>query len=151
MEFGCQIKFWKFWIFGFGSSFVHISSISKIKTRFMLGFQPRIWILFPKCHYFTLEKLNFSTLRSPALFEASIMQNWKKLFSFHDCFPKGETNFECLVLNLHTLNYHTWHLQASWGKFPLQRSLDTWWGTFLMDTLSVHSRWQRSRRSTILT
>ena len=38
---------------------------------------------------------------------SSIMQNWKKLLSFHYCIPKGVTNFECLLLNLHTLNYHT--------------------------------------------
>ena len=38
---------------------------------------------------------------------SSIMQNWKKLLRFHYCIPKGVTNFECLLLNLHTLNYHT--------------------------------------------
>ena len=37
---------------------------------------------------------------------SSIMQNWKKLLRFHYCIPKGVTNFECLLLNLHTLNYH---------------------------------------------
>ena len=37
---------------------------------------------------------------------SSIMQNWKKLLSFHYCLPKGVTNFECLLLNLHILNYH---------------------------------------------
>ena len=35
-----------------------------------------------------------------------IMQNWKKSLSFHDCLPKVVTNFECLLLNLHPLNYH---------------------------------------------
>ena len=38
---------------------------------------------------------------------SSIMQNWKKLLRFHYRIPKGVTNFECLLLNLHTLNYHT--------------------------------------------
>ena len=38
---------------------------------------------------------------------SSIMQNWKKLLSFHYCLPKGVTNFQCCILNLHTLNYHT--------------------------------------------
>ena len=37
---------------------------------------------------------------------SSIMQNWKKLLSFHYCLPKGVTNFQCCILNLHTLNYH---------------------------------------------
>ena len=36
-----------------------------------------------------------------------IMQNWKKLLSFHYCLPEGVTNIECLLLNLHTLKYHT--------------------------------------------
>ena len=40
---------------------------------------------------------------------SSIMQNWKKLLSFHDCLPKEEINFEFLLLNLHTLNYHILH------------------------------------------
>ena len=40
---------------------------------------------------------------------SSIMQNWKKLLRFHYCIPKGVTNFECLLLNLHTLNYHSCH------------------------------------------
>ena len=34
------------------------------------------------------------------------MQNGKKFLCFHDCLLKGETNFECHFLNLHTLNYH---------------------------------------------
>ena len=38
---------------------------------------------------------------------SSIMQNWKKLLNFYHCLPKGVTNFECLLLNLLTLNYHT--------------------------------------------
>ena len=38
---------------------------------------------------------------------SSIMQNWEKLLRFHYCIPKGVTNFECLLLNLHTLNYHS--------------------------------------------
>ena len=29
-----------------------------------------------------------------------------KSLSFHDCLPKGVSNFECLLLDLHTLNYH---------------------------------------------
>ena len=35
----------------------------------MHGFQPEIWILCPNFFYFTLEKLNFYTLRGPALFD----------------------------------------------------------------------------------
>ena len=35
----------------------------------MHGFQPGIGILLPKFYYFTLEKLNFYTLRGPALFD----------------------------------------------------------------------------------
>ena len=37
---------------------------------------------------------------------SSIMQNWNKSLSFHDCVPKGLTNFECPIWKLHTLNYH---------------------------------------------
>ena len=37
---------------------------------------------------------------------SSIMQNWKKLLSFHYCLPKRVTNFECCILNLLTLKYH---------------------------------------------
>ena len=44
---------------------------------------------------------------------SSIMRNCKKLLSFHCCSPKGVTNFECLLLNLHTLNYHNAHRLAS--------------------------------------
>ncbi len=40
---------------------------------------------------------------------SSIMQNWMKLLIFQYCIPKGVINFECLLLNLHTLNYHTLH------------------------------------------
>ena len=32
------------------------------------------------------------------------MQNWNKSLRYHECTPKGITNFECLLLNLHTLN-----------------------------------------------
>ena len=34
------------------------------------------------------------------------MQNWKKSLSFHGSLPNGVANFECLLLNLHTLKYH---------------------------------------------
>ena len=37
---------------------------------------------------------------------SSIMQNWKKLLSFHYCLPKGVTDFQDCILNLHNLNYH---------------------------------------------
>ena len=40
---------------------------------------------------------------------SSILQNWKKLRVFHYCLAKGRTNFECVILILHTLNYHTYH------------------------------------------
>ena len=69
----------------------------------MHGFQPGIWILCSIIFYFTLQKLNF--LHSEARL-SSIMQNWKKLLRFHYCIHKGVTNFECLLLNLPTLNYH---------------------------------------------
>ena len=38
---------------------------------------------------------------------SSITQNWNKSLSFHNCVPKGLTNFECPIWKLHTLNYHT--------------------------------------------
>ena len=37
---------------------------------------------------------------------SSITQNWNKSLSFHNCVPKGLTNFECPIWKLHTLNYH---------------------------------------------
>ena len=43
---------------------------------------------------------------------SSLMQNWKKLPCFHDCLTKGVPNFECLLLNLHTLNHNT---QKGWS------------------------------------
>ena len=38
---------------------------------------------------------------------SSILQNWKELLIFHYCLAKGWTNFECVILILHTLNYHS--------------------------------------------
>ena len=38
---------------------------------------------------------------------SSILQNWKKLLIFHYCLAKERTNFECVILIFHTLNYHT--------------------------------------------
>ena len=35
------------------------------------------------------------------------LKNWEKLVYFHECLPKGLTNFGCRKLKLHTLNYHT--------------------------------------------
>ena len=40
---------------------------------------------------------------------SSILQNWKKLLIFHYCLAKGLTNFECVILIFHTLNYHNIH------------------------------------------
>ena len=56
--------------------------------------------------FFTLLSRNSIFLHSEARL-SSIMQNWKKLLSFHYCLPKGVTNFECCILNLLTLKYHT--------------------------------------------
>ena len=59
-------------------------------------------------------------LHSEALL-SSIMQNWKKSLSFHDCIP-----FDSLLLNLHTHNYHT---MAHCKKFEIitlpQKSIRT--------------------------
>ena len=40
---------------------------------------------------------------------SSILQNWKKLLMFDYCLAKLQTNFECVILILHTLNYNTVH------------------------------------------
>ena len=37
---------------------------------------------------------------------SSILQNLKKSLFFHDWIPKGLTNFECVIINFHNLNYH---------------------------------------------
>ena len=61
----------------------HISSsISKNKTSFMHGFQTGIWILFPKFYHLKLEKLNFSTIRDPALFDYAKL---KEIVQVLDC------------------------------------------------------------------
>ena len=58
---------------------------------------------------------------------SSIMQNWKKLLSFHYCLPKGVTNFECLLLNLHTLNYHNMRCHVCHKrKFQKTYSIHSW-------------------------
>ena len=49
---------------------------------------------------------------------SSITQNWNKSLSFHDCVPKGLTNFECPIWKLHTLNYHTLECSPSNGERP---------------------------------
>ena len=54
---------------------------------------------------FTLLFRNSIFLHSEARL-SSIIQNWRKLLSFHYCLPKGVTNFQCCILNLYTLNYH---------------------------------------------
>ena len=51
---------------------------------------------------------------------SSILQNWKKLLIFHYCLAKGRTNFECVILILHTLNYHILHTYLSISSGPLQ-------------------------------
>ena len=57
------------------------------------------------------QNFNTSPLRN-SIFQPSeaplslILQNWKKLLFFHDCIPKGLTNFECVIINFHNLNYH---------------------------------------------
>ena len=47
-----------------------------------------------------------------------ITQNWKKSLSFHDCLPIGVNNFECLLINLHTLNYRPRHILAQVTFWP---------------------------------
>ena len=38
---------------------------------------------------------------------SSFRQSFKKLLRFYLLEPKGPANFECPILKLHTLNYHT--------------------------------------------
>ena len=61
--------------------------------------------------FFTSRLKNSIFLHSEAQL-SSMMQNWKKWLNFYNYIPKGVTNFECLLLNLITLNYHTVHLAA---------------------------------------
>ena len=55
----------------------------------------------------------YTMLRDFTMLTSQNRDNWKESLSFHDCLPKGVTNFECLLLNLHTLNYHTIPLKIS--------------------------------------
>ena len=57
------------------------------------------------------------------------------VLSFHYCLPKGVTNFECLLLNLHTLNYHNKHLYLPchleiktkiWRKLKQKIDTESW-------------------------
>ena len=72
----------------------------------MHGFQPGIWIL---CSTFFPSLFGNSIFLHSEARLSSITQNWNKSFSFHYCLPKGVTNFQCCILNPHTLNYHIAH------------------------------------------
>ena len=96
----------KFWVVPISKSALLMTTVhqfQKLKLVLCMVFSQE----FEFCvqNYFTLQKLNFSTLDSEALFEYAKLK--KKLLSFQYCLPKGVTNFECLLLNLLTLNYHT--------------------------------------------
>ena len=64
---------------------------------------------------------------------SSITQNWKKLLTFHDCLPNGVTNFECFLLNLHSLNYHTGGREWFQGNLNEEIFCDAWTTNARMD------------------
>ena len=70
-------------------------------------------MVFAQKFEFSSQNLIISLLKSfifspSAARLSSIMQNWNKSLSFHNCIPKGQTNFKCPIWKLHTLNYHNW-------------------------------------------
>ena len=75
---------------------------------------------------------------------SSIMQNWKKLLRFHYCIPKGVTNFECLLLNLHTLNYHirqcsnVLYMQRQWPNAVSMHTCLAIWISALWINITMH-------------
>ena len=108
MDLGCQNQILKVWIFG----------------RFQPLNLPLFW---PRCINFSNKKLDrfqflpsnlnfnsknfFIIVWRNSIFQPSeaprstVLQNWKKLPSFHQQVPKGQLNFWWLALNLFWHNY----------------------------------------------
>ena len=98
-------EFWVVPIPKFALVRIIVHQLKKLNLKICMIFTQEFDFCFQIFISLALRNLIFETSEAPL---SSILKNWQKSIFFHECLPKGLTNFGRWKLKLHALNYHTW-------------------------------------------